>query len=174
MTTRLHKSWIGIGANLGDPQIQVLKAIDRLDREDGLIVEARSSLYQTAPVGKLDQPDFINAVVRIEASVDPLQLLKRLLIIESEFGRIRDGSCNGPRILDLDLLLYGDQIVDTEELTLPHPRMHQRLFVLRPLLELEGEIQIVGVGSLVACMGGCAHQWIIRLASTDPELFESS
>ena len=167
------KAWIGIGANLGEPKTQVLQAIDRLDREDKLTVEARSSLYRTAPIGGLDQPDFITAVVRAEVAVDPLALLRRLLVIESEFGRVRDGSRNAPRLLDLDLLMYEDQTVDTEELIVPHPMMHQRLFVLRPLLELEGEMHIVGVGSLGACANECGDQRTIRLDSLGSELVEN-
>ena len=170
MTIWSDRAWIGIGANLGEPQDQVLQAINRLEQEAELTVEACSSLYQTEPVGQLDQPDFINAVVRIEVALEPFALLRRLLMIESEFGRIRNRLRNGPRVLDLDLLMFEDRIIDTEELVLPHPRMHQRLFVLRPLLEMEGEIQIAGIGSVVSSIERCGNQRIIRLTSVKSEL----
>ncbi|HEV3149814.1 MAG TPA: 2-amino-4-hydroxy-6-hydroxymethyldihydropteridine diphosphokinase [Acidobacteriaceae bacterium] len=130
---------IGLGANLpsaaGAPAETIAAAIERL--EDYGRVAARSSLYRTAPVGYVDQPAFVNAAVLLETELDPLALLDALLAIERSFGRDRAaGSPKGPRTLDLDLLLYDDLVLDEPALTLPHPAMHERRFVLVPLAEV--------------------------------------
>ena len=135
------RAWIGVGANLGEPRNQVLRAIECLDRNNQITVEEHSSLYRTAPIEAPDQPDFINAVVRVTTTLDPLPVLCCLLQIEGQFGRLRDRPRNSPRQLDLDLLLYANKVLNSRELTMPHPRMQQRLFVLQPLMELEGEFR---------------------------------
>ncbi|HET6220256.1 MAG TPA: 2-amino-4-hydroxy-6-hydroxymethyldihydropteridine diphosphokinase [Acidobacteriaceae bacterium] len=128
-------AYIALGSNLGDREQTLATATDRLGRLGR--VEACSSLYETEPVGFHDQPAFLNAVVALETKLDPLPLLHALLAIERELGRDRsDGVPNGPRILDLDLLLMGDSIVAEDELTLPHPALAQRRFVLAPLAEI--------------------------------------
>ena len=167
MTMPRERAWIGVGANLGEPRNQVLEAIDCLDRIDQIAVEARSALYRTAPVEAPDQPDFINAVVRVGTTLDPLPMLYCLLQIEEQFGRMRDRPRNSPRRLDLDLLLYGNEVLNSRELTIPHPRMQQRLFVLQPLMELEGKFEIPGLGSLAACINACQGQRVTKLGDSD-------
>lgn len=174
MTIVNRRAWIGIGANLGDPRKQVLEAIDYLELYDQITVEARSSLYRTAPIGKWDQPDFINAVVRVVTTLDPLSLLRCLSKIEYQFGRVRNGSRNSPRHLDLDLLLYANEILSSVELVLPHPRMQQRLFVLEPLMELEGDFVIPGKESLATCINACQGQRITKLVNHDGEFISGA
>ena len=130
---------IGLGANLpsaaGAPAETIAAAIERL--EDYGQVTARSGLYRTAPVGYMDQPAFVNAAVLLETELDPLALLDALLAIERSFGRDRAAAPpKGPRTLDMDLLLYDDLVLDAPALTLPHPAMHKRRFVLVPLAEV--------------------------------------
>ena len=161
------RAWIGVGANLGEPRDQVLRAIECLDRNDHITVKERSSLYRTAPIGVPDQPDFINAVVRVTTTPDPLPMLRCLLEIEGQFGRTRDGPRNSPRQLDLDLLLYANEVLNSQELTIPHPRMKQRLFVLQPLLELEGNFEIPGIGSLTDSLNACQGQRVKRLVDCE-------
>jgi 2-amino-4-hydroxy-6-hydroxymethyldihydropteridine diphosphokinase len=168
------RAWVGIGANLGKPKNQVLEAIDCLDRIDQIGVEACSALYRTAPVEAPDQPDFINAVVRVGTTLEPLSMLNCLLQIEDQFGRMRDRPRNSPRRLDLDLLLYGNEVLNSRELTIPHPRMQQRLFVLQPLMELEGTIEIPGLGSLAACINACHGQRVKKLGDNDRKVIAST
>ncbi|MCA1248060.1 2-amino-4-hydroxy-6-hydroxymethyldihydropteridine diphosphokinase [Massilia sp. MS-15] len=137
-------AYVGIGANLGDAQANVLDALRRLALLDGTAVIETSGLYRTAPVDS-SGPDYINAVACIDTSFDPFELLAALQDIEAAHGRERPYR-NAPRTLDLDLLLYGDQRIATETLTVPHPRMHERGFVLAPLAELAPHLVIPGVG----------------------------
>jgi 2-amino-4-hydroxy-6-hydroxymethyldihydropteridine diphosphokinase len=128
-------AYIALGSNLGDRAETLSAASDRVGRLGR--VTARSSLYETEPVGYHDQPAFLNAVLALETNLEPLPLLHALLAIEQELGRDRSkGVRNGPRTLDLDLLLMGDTIVAGEELMLPHPALAQRRFVLAPLAEI--------------------------------------
>lgn len=136
---------IGLGANLNDPAAQVEYALAELDRLPATRLLARSSLYASSPVGYVDQPDFINAVAQVETGLAPRALLAALLDIEQRHGRERSFR-NAPRTLDLDLLLYGDARFHEEGLTLPHPRMHERAFVLLPLLEIAAQTVIPGRG----------------------------
>ena len=148
---------IGLGANLNDPAAQVEYALAELDRLPDTRLIARSSLYASAPVGYVDQPDFINAVAQVETSLAPLALLAALLDIEHRHGRERSFR-NAPRTLDLDLLLYGDAHFHEDGLTLPHPRMHERGFVLLPLLEIAPDAVIPGHGRAADWLAGCADQ----------------
>ncbi|MGA3224782.1 MAG: 2-amino-4-hydroxy-6-hydroxymethyldihydropteridine diphosphokinase [Acidobacteriaceae bacterium] len=133
-------AYIALGSNLGDREKILTAATDRLGRLGRVM--ARSSLYETEPVGYRDQPAFLNAVLALETKLEPLPLLHALLSIERELGRDRShGVHNGPRTLDLDLLLLGDAIVAGEELTLPHPALSQRRFVLAPLAEIAPELR---------------------------------
>jgi len=157
-------AWIGVGANLADPKKTVLAAIRRLDEQDRLTVRRSSSLYQTKPISNIDQPDFINAVVRIRTSLDPLGLLDVLLRMESEFGRTRDNSVNGPRVLDMDLLIYSDLILDFPELSVPHPRLTERLFVLKPLQEIEHSIKLPGLGPIDEYLFACRDQEVNKIS----------
>jgi 2-amino-4-hydroxy-6-hydroxymethyldihydropteridine diphosphokinase len=174
MTMLKKTAWIGVGANLGEPRIQVLEAIDCLDRIDKIAVDVHSSLYRTAPIEAPDQPDFINAVVRVTTTLDPLSMLHCLLQIEEQFGRMRDRPRNSPRRLDLDLLLFENEIRSSKELTIPHPRMQQRLFVLQPLMELEGNFEIPGLGSLAICINACQGQRVTKLVDSDGKAVASA
>lgn len=171
MTSPLHiTAHVALGANLGQPQQTLRNAITALAKLPGVRLQATSSLYRTAPIGLKNQPDFINAVVALELSGTPLpgpqQLLDELFAIEARFGRQRSVP-NAPRTLDLDLLLYDSVCCHTPTLTLPHPRMHQRAFVLAPLLEIApgGDLEIPGLGSARTLWAACANQTIERLTT---------
>ena len=154
---------IGLGANLNDPAAQVEYALAELDRLPGTRLVARSSLYASAPVGYVDQPDFINAVAQVETSLAPHALLAALLDIEHRHGRERSFR-NAPRTLDLDLLLYGEAHFHEVGLTLPHPRMHERAFVLLPLLEIAPDTVIPGRGRAADWLAGCSDQNVAVLS----------
>ena len=126
---------IALGSNLDDPEAQVRRGFDEIASVERTRLLARSRLYRTAPVGYADQPDFVNACALVETSLAPRALLDELLAIEQRHGRVRTIP-NGPRTLDLDLILYGDRHIDEPGLTVPHPRAHERDFVLKPLLEI--------------------------------------
>lgn len=140
-----HTAYVALGSNLADPAEQVRKAIVALGSLPQTVVAASSSLYRTTPWGYADQPDFINAVVRLKTSLGARELLLRMLCLEGEFGRVRTMP-NGPRILDLDLLLYDHERIAEPDLVVPHPRMHERAFVLVPLLEIVPSVAIPGIG----------------------------
>jgi len=157
-----HCAFIGLGSNLANPSGQVLQAMRSIDRLPGTCVLACSSLYRSAPVGYLEQPDFINAVVRIETSLAPLALLQALLALEQENGRTREFQ-NAPRTLDLDVLLYDNVQQQQHGLTLPHPQMHKRAFVLLPLLEIAPDCVIPGIGGAARAMQECTEQQLEKL-----------
>ena len=138
-------AFVALGANLDDPKSQVLQALEELDRIPESRVVARSSLYRTAPAGYLDQPDFINAVACLDTALEAKPLLDALHQLEARHGRRRTVP-NAPRTLDLDLLMYADRITEEEGLTLPHPRLHQRAFVLAPLAEIAPDAIVPGKG----------------------------
>ncbi len=158
-------AWVGLGGNLGDPAAALQDALDALDRICGVELTAVSSVYQSAPVGLSAQPDFLNAVARIDTSLGPGELLEQLLRIETEQGRVRLGKRFGPRLIDLDLLLYNETMLQTENLTLPHPRMLERRFVLEPLAELEGDMGLPGGRRLCDCLGACSDQRLNKIGS---------
>jgi 2-amino-4-hydroxy-6-hydroxymethyldihydropteridine diphosphokinase len=161
---RPARAYVGLGANLGNARGQVEAAIDALGSWPGLRRVARSSLYRSAPV-HADGPDFVNAVVALDSVLSPLALLHALQGIENRFGRERPYP-NAPRTLDLDLLLFGDVQMSSVELTLPHPRMYQRAFVLRPLAELAPDLLLPGFGPVSSLLPTVADQPIERLASS--------
>jgi 2-amino-4-hydroxy-6-hydroxymethyldihydropteridine diphosphokinase len=131
------RAYVGLGSNLGKREATLRGAIERLASDPDVKVVAVSTLRETDPVGPItDQPRFVNGAVAVETTLTPRALLDRLLEIEAEFGRTRDGPRGGPRTLDLDLLVYGDERVDEPGLQIPHPRLHERDFVLEPLQEL--------------------------------------
>lgn len=130
----INKCAIALGSNLGDSISIIQQSLTRLAQTPGITLESHSSFYQTAPVGP-PQPDYINACALVDVSITPLELLATTLKIEQEFGRVRLEP-NGPRTLDLDILLFGDLILNLPELQIPHPRMCQRAFVLVPLSEI--------------------------------------
>jgi 2-amino-4-hydroxy-6-hydroxymethyldihydropteridine diphosphokinase len=135
-------AYVGLGANLGDREATILRAAE-------LIQATRiSTLYESAPWGVIDQPDFFNAVAEVNTEIGARPFLDRLLEVERELGRVRDGKRWGPRIIDLDLLVYGDVTSDTAALTLPHPRLHERLFVLVPWAEIAPDVVVPGLGTV--------------------------
>jgi 2-amino-4-hydroxy-6-hydroxymethyldihydropteridine diphosphokinase len=144
----LTKAFVGMGANLGPREVTLLRAVDLLGALPRVDVLEVSGLRETAPVGNVDQPEFLNGAVAVETSLSPRELLDALLSVERELGRVRDGTQWGPRTIDLDLLVYGDEIVDEPELRVPHPRLHERRFALEPLAELDPELEIPGRGKV--------------------------
>ena len=132
------KAWLSLGANLGYPKLQLAQA-RKLLCERGIIILRESSLYDTTPWGKSDQPDFVNQVLEVETALDANALLDKIIEIETDMGRVRTEKW-GPRLIDIDILLYGDQIIETGELRIPHPWLHLREFCLDPLCELEPDL----------------------------------
>jgi len=155
------KAWLGLGSNLQQPEAQLRQALDRLDEAKGVKILATSSFYRTPPWGDEQQDDFINAVVQIETGLDPVPLLRVVQSIENEMGRQRSERRWGPRLIDIDLLFYAAQQYHSAELELPHPRMHERAFVLLPLSELDGSLEIPARGTVekllkqLDCSGIC-------------------
>jgi 2-amino-4-hydroxy-6-hydroxymethyldihydropteridine diphosphokinase len=140
------RSYIGLGSNLGDREEYLRRALDLLRAEPDIDVTGVSSVRETDPVEILDQPRFLNAVARVETDLGPRRLLDRLVATERTLGRRRDGPRFGPRTIDLDLLLYGDKEIDEPGLTVPHPRLAERLFVVEPLHELDPALVVPGQG----------------------------
>jgi len=159
-----HRAFVALGSNLEDPQQQVLRALDELDELPGTRVTARSALYRTAPVGYDNQPDFINAAAEVSTTLDPLALLRALLALETAHGRERPFP-NAPRVLDLDLLLYDDLELHDPELTLPHPRLHERGFVLFPLADIAPELHVPGQGRVCDLLHALPDQGVERMAA---------
>ena len=146
-------AFVGIGSNLGEPERQIAAALEELAAEDGIELVAASTLRETEPVGYLDQPSFLNGAAQLETALPPRELLERLLEIESRLGRVRgEGPRFGPRTIDLDLLLYGDETIDEPGLTVPHPRLAERRFALEPLAELAPGLEIPGLGPVQALL----------------------
>jgi 2-amino-4-hydroxy-6-hydroxymethyldihydropteridine diphosphokinase len=162
-------AFIGLGSNLLDPVQQVAEAIRELARVPASTLLARSRLYRTAPVGPPGQPDYVNAVVCLETRLAPEALLTELHRIELAHGRHRDGTRWGPRILDLDILLYGDARIDAPGLTIPHPEMARRAFVLVPLADVAPPgLRVPGVGLFVELLHTCGRDGVEPLATADP------
>ncbi|HET7610371.1 MAG TPA: 2-amino-4-hydroxy-6-hydroxymethyldihydropteridine diphosphokinase [Rhodanobacteraceae bacterium] len=138
-------AYVALGSNLDDPAAQVERGFAALAALPGTRLRARSRLYRTPPWGVVDQPSFVNAVAALETSLAPRELLEALLAIEAGAGRVR-GARNGPRTLDLDLLLHGDLELCEAGLTLPHPRLHERAFVLLPLADVAPGLDVPGRG----------------------------
>ncbi|HEU5243249.1 MAG TPA: 2-amino-4-hydroxy-6-hydroxymethyldihydropteridine diphosphokinase [Gaiellaceae bacterium] len=147
-------AYVGLGANLGDRERTLRVAVDALAGEAGIEVVAVSTLRETEPVGVGDQPRFLNGVAELETSLAARALLERLLDLEQRFGRVRVPGEHGPRTLDLDLLLYGDETIDEPGLTVPHPRLHERRFVLEPLAELAPGLAVPGRGDVESLLRG--------------------
>jgi len=153
----MHTAYVGLGSNQNDPIKQLSNAFSDLDNLAGTRLITRSSLFRSTPIGYLEQPDFVNAVARIATVLSPPELLKALLNIEHQYGRER-AFRNAPRTLDLDVLLFDDMQLHESGLIIPHPRMHLRAFVLRPLLEIAPEVSIPGVGRAQALLAQCHEQ----------------
>jgi 2-amino-4-hydroxy-6-hydroxymethyldihydropteridine diphosphokinase len=144
--------YIGLGSNLADPRVQVEGGLRSLAGLVDTRLVRRSRLYRSAPWGRADQPEFVNAVAELETTLIPQRLLDALLAIERQAGRERDATRWGPRVLDLDILVYGDLILDTPGLHVPHPHLHERVFVLKPLCEIAPDLQIPGKGRAEALL----------------------
>ncbi len=153
------RAWVGFGANLGDPARQFAAALDHLFADGSLALIACSSLYRTAPWGRADQPDFLNAVVAVSGASSPLSMLRRLQAAEQAGGRQRDAGRWGPRTIDLDLLAFDEFAGVQGELVLPHPRMVERAFVLVPLTEIAPDVEVAP--------GLSAAQALARLPDAD-------
>jgi 2-amino-4-hydroxy-6-hydroxymethyldihydropteridine diphosphokinase len=160
----MHTAYVALGSNLGDPGSRVRQGIAALAELPQAHFVAASSLYRSAALGHADQPDFVNAVAQLSTGLAPQALLTALLAIETHFGRERSFR-NAPRTLDLDLLLYDAQSIDEPGLVVPHPRMHERAFVLAPLLEIAPDCVIPGMGPAAHWLARCVDQTIVRLAA---------
>ena len=157
------RAYIGLGSNLDNPVAQVLEAVEELVMIPDTILAARSSLYSGRPMGPEEQPDYVNAVVALDTLLSADELHRALVSIEDQQGRARDGEKWGPRIIDLDLLLYGNSTIDTDTLTVPHPGMHERDFVIVPLEEIAGNVKIPGKGFLYSLINKCKSHSLKKL-----------
>lgn len=158
----MPRAFVGLGANLGDPAAQLAAALDAIGHLSATRIVAVSSFYRTAPIGHEAQPDFLNAVAEIETALAPGELLTALQAVESVAGRARSFP-NAPRTLDLDLLLYEDREIGDATLQVPHPRMHERAFVLAPLVEIAPGITIPGRGSAASLLARLTDQRVEKL-----------
>ena len=156
-------AYVGLGANIGEPRRQIETAIEEIRKLPDTRLNLASSFYRSAPLGYANQPDFLNAAVQLETTLPPDALLGHLQAIEKRHGRERPFP-GAPRTLDLDLLLYGEQVIAAPGLILPHPRMHERAFVLQPLLELDPAISVPGRGSAKVLLLACGTQGIEKIA----------
>jgi len=154
--------FIGLGSNLDNPESRLRRAIQALESLPGSSVLAVSSLYRSSPMGPQDQPDYVNAVVQLATGLSPEALLDQLQRVEQAHGRTREQHW-GPRTLDLDILLYADEVITTERLQIPHPGLAQRNFVLYPLAEIDEYIVVPGLGSVQALLEQCPQEDLERL-----------
>jgi len=145
----MSRAYVALGANLGDREATIRAALAELDAAEGVEVVAVSSLADTDPVGYLDQPRFLNGAAALDTSLGPQALLDLLLAVERRLGRVReDVPAQGPRTLDLDLVLYENAEIEEPGMTIPHPRLHERRFVLEPLAELDPSLEVPGKGKI--------------------------
>ena len=150
-------AFIGLGANLNNPRQQLLQAIETLSLLPACTCLTVSSLYRSKPMGPQNQPDYVNAVMSMETSLSPLELLEGLQSVEQQQGRVRGDERWGPRTLDLDMLMYGDEVIDELHLKIPHPGLHERSFVLYPLHEIAPTLDIPGHGALKQLLEHCEY-----------------
>lgn len=160
-------AYVGLGSNLNDPSAQINRALQALASLPGTRLCQRSQLYINPPMGPQDQPDYVNAVVQLETTLAPLELLDHLQNIEAAQGRVRSKERWGARTLDLDLLLFGELMLDDPRLTLPHPGMHERNFVLYPLAEIAPQLAIPGRAPMAALLAQCPVRGLRPLDQTD-------
>lgn len=151
-------AYIGLGANLGDPAAQIRSARAELAGHPEIREIACSRLYRSAPLGPSEQPAYINGVMAVATTLEPLALLKVLQQVEQQHGRTRDGQHWGPRTLDLDLLLYDQSVIDSDQLQVPHPGIADREFVLQPLLDLAPHLEIPGLGPVTRLLAACPRR----------------
>ncbi len=158
-------AYVGLGANLGDAAATLGAALEALGRLPGTRLLRASQLYRSAAWGPVEQPDFINSVAMVETTQEPGALLESLLGMERDFGRDRSAAVVrwGPRVLDLDLLLYDDLVLQAPGLTLPHPHLHERAFVLLPLLEIAPDVHIPGIGPARDAASGLGEAGVVAL-----------
>ena len=156
---------MALGGNIGDPRTQIRAALRALAELPETRLVRQSSLYRNPPVGYLDQPEFVNAVAQIETRIGPRELLGHLLAIERAHGRLRDYP-NAPRTLDLDIVLYGGQVLQEPGLTIPHPRMPERAFVLVPLAEIAPDFEVPGKGRVADLLRNVDASGMIKLPAT--------
>lgn len=150
----MTRAYVGLGANLGDRERTIREAIDALGVEEGIEVLAVSTLRETEPVGVGEQPRYLNGAAALDTTLEAPELLERLLAVEQRFGRVRVTGEHGPRTLDLDLLLHGEEEIDKPGLSVPHPRLHERRFVLEPLVELDPGLVVPGHGTVESLLRG--------------------
>jgi len=149
------RAYVGLGANLGPREITLQRAVNLLGAEEGIELVEQSTLRETEPVGVVDQPTFLNGVVALDTTLSARELLDALLRVEAELGRVREeGERWGPRTIDLDLLVYGAEVVDEPGLRVPHPRLHERRFALEPLEELAPDLVVPGRGQVSELLEG--------------------
>jgi 2-amino-4-hydroxy-6-hydroxymethyldihydropteridine diphosphokinase len=158
-------AWIGLGSNLDTPLQQLHLALEALNQLPGSRLLDASPVYQSRPVGPADQPDFLNMAAKLATDLEPLALLDELLAIENTQGRVRD-QVWGPRLIDLDLLIFGDRTLDERRLKVPHPELANRDFVLQPLLDMDPEITLPDGTALSQLRDHCPDNQLIRLAHT--------
>lgn len=156
MNSSLVRAYVGLGSNLNDPSAQIRSALAALDAIPATCCVACSSLYRSKPLGSVVQPDYLNAVAAVDTRLTAAELLQELHLIEELHGRVRDAERWGPRTLDLDLLLYGNSQLEGDTLTVPHPGLPQRNFVLYPLHEIAPKLHIPGAGSLQTLLESCS------------------
>ena len=161
--SKVVMAWVGLGSNLEQPREQVRRALVELTSLPDTLLIATSSLYRSAPMGPQDQPAYINAVARLETRLSAEALLDALQAIESAHGRVRNGEHWGPRTLDLDILLYGSECIATARLTVPHPGIAERNFVLYPLTEIDPDLEIPGLEPLHVLLGRCPTEGLERV-----------
>ncbi len=150
----MTRAYVGLGANLGDRERTLRAAVAALDAEEGIEVVAVSKLRETEPVGVGEQPLYLNGAAALDTTLEAQELLQRLLAVEQRFGRVRVPGEHGPRTLDLDLLLYGGERIEAPGLVVPHPRLHERRFVLEPLVELDPALVVPGRGTVESLLRG--------------------
>ena len=150
----MTRAYVALGANLGDRERTLREAVAALAAEGGIEVVAVSTLRETEPVGVGEQPRFLNGAAAVETTLTARELLARLLAVEQRFGRVRVPGEHAPRTLDLDLLLYGEDVIEEPGLAVPHPRLHERRFVLEPLAELAPGLVVPGRGDVESLLTG--------------------
>lgn len=158
-------AWLGLGSNLDSPLQQLHLALEALNQLPGTRLRDASPIYQSSPVGPVDQPDFLNMAARLETDLEPLALLDELQSIENIQGRVREQAW-GPRLIDLDLLLFGDEVIDFPRLTVPHPELANRDFVLQPLLDLDPELALPDGTTIKDLRERCPDNGLARLPNT--------
>ncbi len=162
------RAYIGLGSNLADPLAQLAKAVKALQTLPASRLTALSRFYCSSPMGPADQPDYLNAVAMLDTRLNALELLDALQAIENEQGRVRGSQRWGPRTLDLDLLLYGTEVIDTDRLKVPHPGLSERNFVLFPLADIAPELVLPDGRRLQDLLAGCSRDGLVTIESGEP------